>query len=234
MAYILDGIIVVILIVMVALGHHRGFLRSVVQLVGLIAAFVVAFSLSAGLSAWIFDEHISEPLQETLVSALEEDVTSTAEEQVTLVVEALPDFLANVLNAEDMAEKAVEAMNKAVDDSATSLAETVVVNVLRPVTVALFRFVLFILLFIVLMVVVKLLTNLIKPLTNLPVIHQADGALGAAVGLVKGILFVLVAVTVMQLLASSGTWITTEQLNSSWIAGWVAEHNPVGAGLNLG
>ncbi len=232
MAYILDGILVLLLIVAVAAGYHRGFIRSIVQLVGLVAAVVVAFSLSASLSQWIFDGFISEPLQETIVTALEENVSSTAAEQLENVVDALPDFIANAVNADAAAQQALDNLTTQVNASAPTLANAVVTDVVRPVAVALLRFVLFIILFVVLMVVVKLLTKIIKPLTKLPVIRQADGLLGAVVGAVKGVLFVIIAATVMQLLVTYGV-LTAEAVDNSMVADWVIAHNPIASGLPL-
>ena len=100
-------------------------------------------------------------------------------------------------------------------------------DVIRPLAIGLFCVVLFIILVILLLVLVKLLTALIKPVSKLPVIRQADGLLGAAIGLAKAVLFVLIAVSVMQLLASSGKLITMEQLQDTLLASWVAQHSPI-------
>lgn len=234
MWWLLDLIVLVILGVTVALGHHRGFLRSAVQLVGLVASVVLAFSFSGGLSEWIFDDFAQEPLKTKVVSVLEENVTSTAEVQTEKILEALPDFLVNTLNAHDTAKEALETLTEKVDQSAEAVAETVVTDIFRPLAVSVLRILLFILLFGVFMLAVKLITKLIKPLTKLPVIHQADGLLGAAVGLVKGILFVLVAVSVMQLMASSGTLVQQQWIDTSLVVSWIVEHNPLASGLSWG
>ncbi|MBR2337975.1 MAG: CvpA family protein [Clostridia bacterium] len=233
MAYILDGAIILILIVSVALGYRRGFIRSVVQLVGLIAAFVLAFSFSATLAGVVFDKFASQPLQESIAEALQENATSSASEQVETVLDALPEFLVNTLHADEAAKAALDGLSQKMNESAPALAETVVVDILRPLAVALLRFVLFLLLFLVLMIAVKLITKLIKPITKLPLIRQTDGLLGAAVGLLKGVLFILVAVTIMQLLAPSEILIKPEDLSGSFLANWIAEHNPIAAGLSL-
>lgn len=232
MAYILDGILILLLVVAIATGYHRGFIRSIVQLVGLIAAVVVAFSLSASLSEWIFDGFVSEPLQETIVTALEENVSSTAAEQLDNVVDALPDFIANAVNADAAAQQTLDNLTNQVNASAPTLAKSVVTDVVRPLAIALLRFVLFILLFVVLMVVVKLLTKIIKPLTKLPVIRQADGLLGAVVGAVKGVLFVIVAATVMQLLITYGV-LAADAAENSLVTKWVLANNPIASGLPL-
>lgn len=45
MAYILDGAAILVVLLAVFIGYHRGFVRSLIQLVGLIAAAVVAAAL---------------------------------------------------------------------------------------------------------------------------------------------------------------------------------------------
>lgn len=227
MAYILDGVLLLIVIVTVALGYHRGFIRSVVQLVGLIAAVVIASSLSGSLSTLVYDSFVSEPLQNKVVEAVENAGSSAASERLDSALDSLPLFLVNAINQNDQATQALDQLQNTVTDSATALAKTLVNNVIRPLAIGLFRVVLFILLVILLLVVVKLLTALIKPVTKLPVIRQADGLLGAAIGLLKAILFVLIAVSVMQLLASSGKLITMEQLQETLLASWVAQNSPI-------
>ena len=85
------------------------------------------------------------------------------------------------------------------------------------------------------MIVIRLLEKLLKPVTKLPLIRQTDGLLGTVVGLVKGIVFALVAVTIMQLIATGTTTgpFTQENLDNSVIAGWIADVNPLSGVLNL-
>lgn len=227
MAYILDGVLILILVVTIALGYHRGFIRSIVQLVGLVAAIVVASSLSASLAPMIYDSFVSEPLQQTIVEAVENSGSAAMSEQLEGALNSLPDFLVNAINQNDQATQALDQMQSTVIDSTVVLAEALVTKVIRPLAIGLFRVVLFIVLVLLLLLVVKLLTALLKPIRKLPVIRQADGLLGAAVGLLKAIVFVLIAVSVMQLLASSGKLITTAQLDETLLASWVAQNSPL-------
>jgi hypothetical protein len=84
------------------------------------------------------------------------------------------------------------------------------------------------------MIAVKLVAKLLKPLSKLPLIRQADGLLGAACGLFKGIVFAFVAVTVIQLFSVGANGILAkEDLENSYIAGRLAECNPLSDVLNL-
>lgn len=233
MAYILDGVIILILIVTVALGYHRGFLRSVVQLVGLVAAFVLAFSLSSVLAEWAYDVAVDKSLRAGIHSALEENNGMDLSEQIEKVKESLPGFVVSVIEQNEDASKALETLGERAETSISTIADVLVTDIIRPLVVAVFRFVSFLLLVALLLLAVKLIAKLIKPITKLPLISQADGLLGALIGLVKAALFILIAVTVMQLLASSGKVITAAQLEETTVVSWIAEHNPVATQLNF-
>lgn len=226
MQYVLDGVILLIPIVCIILGYRRGFVRSVIQLVGAVAAFVIAMTVGSTLATMTFDGVISEPLQETMVKVLQESDTATVEEQIDAALAQLPKAVTDMLHADEAAKQALNQLKQQVDESAPAVAETLVTTVIRPLAVSLIHFLLFILLFILLTIVVKFIVAAVKPVTKLPLIHQVDGLLGAGVGLLKGAVFALVAVTVMQLFMQ-------EWLSQTAIASWLAENNPVKGILSL-
>ncbi len=221
-AYILDGILILIVALSVFIGYRRGFIRSIVQLVGMLAAIVVAFSLSGMIAEWIYDGFIKEPLQDSIVEMLHRDETPEPDE-IEEVLSVVPAFLRNALNVDEIAQQAVTVITEKVNETADTTAELVATDVIRPVATTVMRVLLFIVLAIVLTLVVKLLLTIIKPITKLPVLRQADGTLGAVVGAVKGLLFVLIAVAVMQLLASSDALIAQTDMDNTVIAKWIAE-----------
>lgn len=54
MSIIFDIAVVAIVALLVFLGFHRGFVRTVFNLVGYILAAVLAFFISSPISVWIF------------------------------------------------------------------------------------------------------------------------------------------------------------------------------------
>ena len=222
MAYIIDGALVLILLLSIWWSYRKGFVQSMVQLVGWIAAIVVSFTLSAAVSPVLFDSFAAEPLKQSVANTLQHDASSTVEEQVDNILDALPSSLANVLHADELSDKLVADLNSTLEQSAQSVAESVVTNVVRPIAVSLVQFLLFIVLFILCMIAVALLKRVIKPITKLPLIHQADGLLGGVVGIVKGALIVWIAVEILQLFAVSNVLITVDQLRETTLANWVS------------
>ncbi len=221
-AYILDGILILIVALSIFIGYKRGFIRSIVQLVGMLAAVVVAFSLSGMIAGWVYDDFLNEPIQESVVEFLQRDETPESDE-IEEVLSVIPSFLRNALNADRIAEDTMVVITEKVNETAESTAKIVAENVIRPVVTTLMRILIFIVLTIILLLLVKLLMQIIKPITKLPVLRQADGTLGAVVGAVKGLLFVLIAVAVMQLMASSDTLITQADVDNTVITSWIAE-----------
>lgn len=236
MAYILDGAVILILIVAVAVGCHRGFFKSLILLVGSLVAMVLAGLLSTPLASFTFDSFISKGLQESITAKIEETGSGSVAEGMEAALNELPDSISHALQAYvGTPDQIVDAVRDSLSGSASSAAETVVTVVIRPVAVALLGFLLFFILFILLMVVVRLLARLVKQIARLPVLKQADGLLGGLLGLVEGALLVLVAVTVVQLITASAgpeAALTAEDVKDSTIVSLIAEHNPISGALD--
>ena len=235
MAYILEGAARLVVLLAVFIGYHRGFVRSLIQLVGLIAAAVVAAALSTGIAALVFDNFISDGLTQTVSSKIQTADTATAAESLQQALEELPGPISNALAQYiGTPEQIVSGIQGSLDSSAEAVASTVVRSVIRPVAVALLRFLVFFVLFILLMIVVGLVARLVNGLFKAPVLKQVNGALGAVIGLIQGILFLFVAVTVVQLVtasASADAALSAKDVEDSILVGFVADHNPITSAL---
>lgn len=237
MPYILDAVVVIIIAVTAIVGYRRGFIRTIIQLVGCVVAFVLALSLSNTVSSMVYDGMLRDGLHEKIETAWSETVVEgaaqTLTEQTETIFDTLPKFVQVALDTETITQGIRDSVGN--DQTGTAVADYLVDDLIRPVMVAVIRFVAFLILFAILMLLIRLLEKLMKPLTKLPLIRQTDGLLGAVVGLIKGAIFALVAVTIMQLIATGTTTgpFTQENLDNSIVAGWVAEINPLSSVLKI-
>ncbi len=237
MPYVLDAIVIVIVAVTAIVGYRHGFIRTIIQLAGCAVAFVLALSLSSTVSTMVYDGLLRDGLHEKVETVWSETVINgaaqTVTEQTESVIEALPGFVQTVLDAETITDGIRESVSN--KQTGTAVADYFVDELIRPVMVAVIRFIAFLILFLILMLAIRLLAKLLKPITKLPLIRQMDGGLGAAIGLVKGTLFAVVAVTVMQLIASGAATgpFTKENLDNSLLAGWIADINPISSVLKF-
>lgn len=230
MALILDIIAVVIVAITVYLGYRRGFLRSLIQFIGCVAAFIIALTFSKPIATFTFDSFLANGIQ----TKLSETVGSVSEiptsfEQMETLLEDLPGPIVSVLENNVNLQESLENLSTSVADTTESFVQVLMDTIIRPVAVSLIQFIVFILLFIILLFVVRLIARLIKPITKLPLLHQADGALGAVLGLIKGAIFVLALVSVLQVVAATaqGGWITQATLEETVVVKWIAGMNPI-------
>ncbi len=237
MSYILDAIVVIVIAVTAFIGYRRGFIRTIIQLAGCIVAFILALSLSNTVSTMVYDgllrDNLHEKIETVWTETAVEGAAQTLTEQAEAILDTLPEFVQTTLDTETITQGIHDSVGN--DQTGVAVADYLVDDLIRPIIVAVIRFVAFLILFAILMFVIRLLEKLLKPLTKMPLVRQTDGLLGAVVGLVKGIVFALVAVTIMQLIATGATTgpFTQENLDNSVVVGWVAEINPLSAVLRI-
>ena len=235
MSYVFDIAVILIVAITVFFGYRRGFIRTVVQLVGCVLALVLAFSLSQTVSAYVYENVVRDTVYEKVNAAWEESTAhgvANLTEKVDAFNESLPNFLQTLLDTDAVTDDVHQFLNGG--EKETSVSAFLTDTVLQPILLTILRIIAFLILYAVLMVAVKLVTKLIKPLSKLPLIRQADGLLGAACGLLKGLVFAFIAVTVIQLLSVGGNGVFAKKdLDNSYIAGRLAERNPLSDVLNL-
>src|SRR5699024_2097890 len=86
-----------VVLLAVFIGYRRGFVRSLIQLVGLVAAVIVAAALSTGIASLIFDQFVSEGLTQTVASKIQTTDTAAAAQSVQQALEELPGPVYNAL-----------------------------------------------------------------------------------------------------------------------------------------
>ena len=70
MPYLLDGILIVCILLFLAIGIHRGFAKSLVGLIGTIAAVVLAVGLSGVVAQWVYSSFFQPSLMQSLQEAV--------------------------------------------------------------------------------------------------------------------------------------------------------------------
>ncbi|MBE6727063.1 MAG: hypothetical protein E7562_00270 [Ruminococcaceae bacterium] len=220
MGFVLDIIILAIVFIIVLLSARKGFVRTAIEVVGFVAAIVLAFTISQPLADITYEKIVEEPM----ISAAEDNAENLTEK----VWDALPGFVAD--NAETF------GISKAdVDDTIGSNAQKgseaavkqVSATVVKPAATRLLSGIYCSILFIVLMIVVKLLAKVVNKLFSFSFIGTINKALGGVVGVVKGALYAFVFVTVTVLIASlnQGSFLifTDEAIDSSFVYRLLAE-----------
>lgn len=232
MGYILDVAAILLFILAIFIGYRRGFIKSVIKLVGCVLAVVIAWGLGAVIAGGIFDAFLSDKLQATIVQQIPSSDVESVSESLNNVIDKLPGVVSNTMEAYGLGtpKEILGQIEDSLGGSVEAVASAVVTKVVRPVAVLLLRMVCFLVLFIVLMIVVGIAASIINKAFQLPVFKQVNGVLGAVIGAVEGAVLVLVAVTVVQLVANSASpdaVINRTDVEQSILVGAIADVNPI-------
>lgn len=195
MPYLLDGILIVCILLFLAIGIHRGFAKSLVGLIGTIAAVVLAVGLSGVVAQWVYSSFF----QPSLMQSLQEAVgTANSQAAARDVLAALPDWASQLLQDNGVTVPALAGILAQGGEGAVITAEAVI----SPVMIQLLRMVAVVVLMVVFGIVVSILARVIGQIFRLPLLRQIDSLLGAAAGLLQGAIFCVLVCLVLQL------WIT--------------------------
>ncbi len=226
-AIIIDLILVAVILFFVILSAKRGFVKIIVEFVGLIAAVVLAFSLSAPISNFTYDKAI-EP---TIIKTASAEATENTQQLVEKTWNSLPDFItANSerlsLNSEQFSQNITENMQEGTEVAIKNLSQ----QIIKPAAVKVIGLFVTVILMVVLFFIVKVLAKLINGLFSFSVVGKLNRTLGGVIGAFKGIVFAMFLCLVISFIVSltkNGFLIfTVDNINKSVIFKFFTEIIP--------
>lgn len=228
MGYVWDLVFVGVCVVFVAIGAHRGFIRSAAHFLGAVISACLAALLGGAVAQWIFDTLFRPALVERIgesLSSLGNGDTYTA---VQGVLATLPDFVLRALtDAGVTAASITEALSGQSGQASEMIADS-----LSPVFVGFLKVLAVIVLFSLFMIVVRIVANALSTAFRLPILSAVNGLLGGVFGLmlaVVSIWIVLAAIRVFTPMLAADTQAQVETaLRQSYVAGMMVHWNPLG------
>ena len=196
MAYVLDGLLIVLFALCVYLGWRRGLIKTASGLIALAAAVAVSVLLSGPVAELVYDKAV-EP---AVVSALEEQIqdnTVPVAQQVDNALEQMPGFITALLAGRglDSGEAILDGLR--VEEMGASVAEGIAQQVVAPLVCPLLEGLCAILLFILVYMAALLLLRVLDLVARIPFIKQLNRGLGLVAGVCSGALWVIFAVGVI-------------------------------------
>lgn len=221
MFIILDVVLVAIFALMVFLAVKKGFLKSLLDFVAVILAFVLAFSLSSPVAELLYDSVVEDIIISSVEAQIDEDNfdASIAAEEVKTALKELPESLVSLASAVGV------DFDDIIDDvdfdkvNPSDSVNTLVRKIAAPIAIKILTAVSFLLLAVIFLIVFKVLALLISKIAKLPLIGEADKILGGILGGLKGILILGFICTLIYGFFSSGDSEFSEMVNDSLIIG---------------
>ena len=230
MAYVLDGIVILVVLLGLLLGYRRGFVRTIVKLVGCVMALVLAATLSQTVSRLLFDQFMRDKIQTSVATQVSAAEGESLQKTVENAVKTLPESVQQVLDHAGWVDNAIAHIGDSGVAQPQDVARSIVTYIVEPVVTSLLSILVFLVLFVLFMIAVSLLARLVGGFLKLPGLRQVDGILGAVLGTVEGVVLALVLVSVMQIAAASAAddaWLSRQTLNDTVVVSFMAAHNPV-------
>lgn len=228
MNYILDIAVVAAIVFFTWRCYRKGFIKTAVLLFGFVIAAILARAISTPVSVFTYDNLIKPSVVETLEEKTEE-ISGSIAEKTDALLDGIPAVFKNatkIFGETDASETVEEKMNEEGKSIATTLEE----NVIAPAAKSVIQIILFIVLFFVLAFLIKRLAFLANIFNKLPLVGKVNRLLGAAAGLLEGIVIVFVATSVIYILMfliGEKFPITNEMINESLLFKFFFEKNPL-------
>jgi len=201
-AIIIDLILVAMILFFVISSAKRGFVKLIVEFVGLIAVVVLTFSLSAPISNYTYDKLI-EP---SIVKTVSAESYENTQQLVEKTWDSLPKFI--TVNSERLSfssQANPETITEEVQENNEAAIKNISQKMIKPVAVKVIGLFVSVILMVVLFFIVKVLAKFINKLFSFSVVGKLNRTLGGVVGAFKGAVFALFFCTLITFIVSLTT-----------------------------
>ncbi len=225
MAYVLDGIAIVLVLGLGVLGAFRGFFKTVMEAVAVVAALMIAAQFATPLAEKIYDGLFEADLKRA-VEVQMADFEGNAKESINKLLEIMPAKPKQMMekygliNADDCMKKA-EVTTRVAGDKAI---DAVIEKSVRPAMVNTLTGGCFLVLFVVLLALAIFVVIMLNRVWSLPGLNAINRILGFLLGAAEGALCVFLLANVLSLAAVSSAaaktedpWITPQTLESTHV-----------------
>ncbi len=215
---ILDASVCVVVLLSVFISSRKGFVRSVIEMIGFVLAVYVAMTFSTPIAETVYDNLI----EKKIVSVIQDEVSNTTENTVEKVWEILPDAFTDNAGHFGISKDSLNlSLSYEIQGGADSVAVTVSKKVIRPVLIQVIGGIISFLIFLIIVMVVYALARLLNKLFSFSLIGKLNRILGGIIGAVKGIIIAVVICNIIFLIVSftaNGFLIfTPKNIESSYI-----------------
>ncbi len=203
MSIIIDIVLAASGILTIYFAYKRGFVSTVISLIGLLLALVLASYLGLAAADYIYEDVVGDKIAQNVI----DDFRSDSSRDVN---DILPKYISNYFK--NSGEKANDVL------SGNFALSTIKKAIKTPVT-ALITVVIFLILFIVFLLLFRWIAKLAGLINKIPVIGKLNSLLGGMLGIVKALLIVYLLCFILSksiMLTQNGI-ITADDLKSSYI-----------------
>ncbi len=228
MSIILDVILIAIFAAYVITAAKKGFVRTLLELVAVVAAIFLSFQISPVISQTVYDGFVEKEIVATLEEQISENVDAlSVTEKANAVLDSIPDFAVSLASSAGVEISTIKEQISSQKFDSQNLAQSLVDKIAEPIVVGALTIIIFILLAVVLMIALKFVAKLISKLFDIPLVKSVNKSLGGVLGAIKGALGVVVICTALRFIFGGGDGELSVAVNDSFVVGLLDEINPL-------
>lgn len=202
MAYIVDIILLILFAVIIVSSAKKGFFRSLFDLIGSIVAFILARIFAGTLAPTVFDAIVKPGAEQYLASSLSSVGTTDYATQIEQALSSIPDSLSGLMQIMGVSAESLLDKVSSANLQGNNLVESIMNTLVEPIGTALLKFVFTAILSIVLIFAIKIFVKILdKIIGKLPIINKFNSLLGAAFGVLRGVIIVAVIAMLISVVA---------------------------------
>ena len=219
--YIVDILMVIIVIITVIVSASRGFVSSLVRMIGVFIAIFAAVVVAGALSETIFIAWFRKPMVEAVSEKI--DMSSGIEMAIDKLSTGFIGFLLGIFGNKEKLSTFIES---GLWQDKTIIAEKIVDGVIKNPLISLIKVALGLIIFLIVCLIIILIAKATGLLNKIPVVGGINRFFGAVLGLVYGIVICIAIVSgIMFALVLTSTTDSNIPLirSSSYILTWLIE-----------
>lgn len=226
--HIVDILLAVLLIAAVYSSARKGFIKSVFNALAYLASALIASKLNSPLSQLFYDKllqpRITEKVAEKLTGELD---ISNAMEYADALIENIPGIIIKAAEKMHIDLNYISVEFSEQNFAPNEIVDKLVEYIAEPVVVSVINFFMFFALFIIFLLMIKFfIIKLLERRIRKSPFQKGDKLVGAALGLVKGAVIVILLCVVLDFLAgiSEGSKLA-EYVGNSYLISKIATNN---------
>ena len=218
---ILDIILLAIVVLTVIIAAHRGFARVAIETAGWLLIILLVFNFSQPLSETIYDGMVKEPMETKVSEYVGNTMQSKTDSLNTDIWISLPPFLVAGAELAGITKDSMsDIITSSLHDGSQAITSAVMTGIIKPASTLIIRSAISILAILFGMFIIRLIARWVNSLVDLTIAAKLNKTLGAVLGVIKGLMFVLIAcasIMLLHVLIFSGNDNINDFLNSSFI-----------------
>ena len=242
MSIILDLMVIIVFAFIVYTSYRKGLIRSIIELAGYLASFVVSSILSAPLGKWIFSTFLQPLISGQIKNYITSEIASKATTQANGALDSsgianfannIPDAFKSMLGNYNISTDSLQnAAGSAIASGSQTAANSLITNVVDPIAQIVSRGIAFVIIFALCMIAVKIVANMSSGVSKIPLIGSVNKVGGAVVGVLKSVLVLFIIATCIALIIpvislQKNPIITGANVNNSTIFKAIYYNNPI-------